>query len=68
MTFQNSSISTSLAILANAINQQKLKIDLPSQTLSDNVKGTITSLGEKGELNIHEQAENADPQPDSPEH
>lgn len=68
MTFQNSSISTSLAILANAINQQKLKIDLPSQTLSDNVKGTITSLGEKGELNIHEQATNADPQPDSPEH
>lgn len=68
MTFQNSSISTSLAILANAINQQKLKIDLPSQTLSDNVKGTITSLGEKGELNIHEQAENADPQPDIPEH
>ena len=68
MTFQSSSISTSLASLANAINQQKLKIDLPSQTLSDNVKGTITSLGEKGELNIHEQAENADPQPDSPEH
>lgn len=68
MTFQSSSISTSLASLANAINQQKLKIDLPSQTLSDNVKGTITSLGEKGELNIHEQAENADPQPDSLEH
>lgn len=68
MTFQNSSISTSLASLANAINQQKLKIDFPSQTLSDNVKSTITSLGEKGELNIHEQAENADPRPDHSKH